>query len=91
MTTTLTAPDRISRRGAVTTILDGVPFNLDELHIVIEDDPTTTSSFFDELVRQVLVDGRACRLVIESSDEFIIELATDAAEVHGVAERLTVG
>lgn len=91
MTTTLTAPDRISRRGAVTVILNGVPSNLDALHLVIGDDPTTTSSFFDEFVRQVLVDGLAQRLVIETNDEFIIELATDAATAHSVSDRLSIG
>jgi hypothetical protein len=90
MTTTLTAPDRISRRSAVTTILDGLPENIDELRILINDHPTTTSSFFDELVRQVLVENRACQLVIETTDEFIVELATDAAAVHAVCDRLVV-
>jgi hypothetical protein len=88
MTTTLVAPERISRRSAVAAILDGLPESVGVLRLIISGDPTTTSSFFDELMKRVLVDARAEHLMIETLDEFIIEQATEAATALGVSARL---
>ena len=89
LTTILNAPDRISRRGAVAGILDRLPADVDVLHLLIDGDPTTSPSFFDELIKQLLVTGRVQRLVIGTSDEFLVDLASRAATTYCVDDRLT--
>lgn len=47
-----------------------------------------TASFADEIVRSVLVDGKAARLVVEFASGDFASYLQDAARDHGVSERI---
>lgn len=51
----------------------------------------STPSFVDELVKAVLIDRRADRLLIKGAPERTATLARRAAENRGVIERLEIG
>lgn len=71
-------------------MLADVPFGVSEIRVVLAEESFVTTSFMDELVRRILVDGRAAALVLETSDEFAVELATEHAETYSVSDRLRI-
>lgn len=92
MPTQIDAPEFMSRREVVAKMLAAIPRvdqQIFELVVVIKPMSFPTTSFMDELVRQVLVDDLATRLTFEGADEFTRELAEAAASEYGVGERVT--
>lgn len=92
MTSTIAAPDRMSRREVVANLLEGLP-RVDggiELRIKFSDDSYPTTSFMDELVRQTISAGLAASLALLDADAFATDLAIEAALRYDVRDRLIV-
>jgi len=88
--TTVVTPTRMTRCELVRDLLAEVPAEIvDEIRLVFDSDQSPTTSFVDELVRQLLAENRARRVVCERADAYTIELAELAARRYQVAERLT--
>jgi len=92
MTATLLAPPLVSSRRQAQELLFGVPEDLRGavIELVCSDLQSAAPSFLDELVRTVLVERHADRLVLTGARERTRTLATRAAVAHAVAERLSV-
>lgn len=88
---TLEAPERISRREAVTAMLVELPDVVEELLVLFGEGSCPTTSFMHELVHETVVVDRVGMLCIGSSDEYVVELATTAARSFGVLDRVTFG
>jgi hypothetical protein len=87
---TLTAPELVSSRNQARELTAGLPADLSEVAVVLDCSAlqASTPSFVDELIKAVLVEREAARLVLQSAPERTVELARRAAVNHGVAERL---
>jgi hypothetical protein len=87
--TTLIEPQVMNRREQVADLLRGLPaYPISELHVQFGADSYPTTSFVDELVRQTLGEHRVELLVLLDADDFLSELALEAAVRQNVADRL---
>jgi hypothetical protein len=89
----LEAPVLAGSRPRAQQILKDLPGDLSkavvELHC--ESLIAAAASFADEIVRSILVDRRALRLVVTGvSDQEFLDYLRDRADVHNVADRLQV-
>lgn len=92
MSTTMTAPEAMNRRGEVAILLQSLPNRpVPELTVTFREDSYPTTSYIDEFVRQALHEGAVQRMVFLHADEYIVELASAAADRYGVADRLSFG
>jgi hypothetical protein len=87
---TLTAPELVSSRDQARELTADLPADLSDVAVVLDCSAlqASTPSFVDELVKAVLVERVAARLVLQSAPDRTVELARRAATNHGVAERL---
>jgi hypothetical protein len=89
--TTVAAPFEMTRRELVSDLLAEVrAVPIQTLTIAFADDQYPTTSFVDELVRQVLVENLATELTLVGPDQFTTDLAIAAAERYGVTARLFI-
>ncbi len=86
----LSAPDRTRLREQAQVLLQGLPAVLEEAQVEVSFDPsvTTTISFVDELIREVLVRRGAASLRLVSPTNYTCGLALQSAGRNGVADRL---
>jgi hypothetical protein len=89
---TLTAPELVSSRDQARELTADLPAELSDVAVMLDCSAlqASTPSFVDELVKAVLVERAAARLVLQSAPERTVELARRAAANHGVSERLQV-
>jgi hypothetical protein len=89
---TLTAPELVSSRDQARKLTADLPADLSDVALVVDCSAlqASTPSFVDELIKAVLVERMATRLVLRSAPDRTVELARRAAANHGVAERLQV-
>lgn len=90
---TLEAPMLAGSRPRAQQILAKLPKDLSHAVVELHCDSLIAgaASFADEIVREVLVNRRAQRLVIiAASDREFIDYLRDRANVHNVADRLQV-
>ena len=94
MVTTLGAPPRIGGRELPRELFEvsGLPGDVSGSSLVIEFEPRTlyTISFIDELVFEALVNRKCEQLTLRGLSERLERVATDAANYHGVSERMTL-
>jgi hypothetical protein len=90
---TLIAPKLVSSRDQARELTAGLPGDLSGSPVMVDCSAlqASTPSFVDELVKAVLVDRRAGRLVIKAAPERTVELARRAAQNRGVLDRLEIG
>ena len=90
----LTAPSRIGGRELPDELFEAsdLPEDLSGSALVIEFKPRTlyTISFIDELVFEALVHRKCEQLTLHGLTDRLQRVATDAADYHGVSERLTL-
>ena len=89
---TLTAPELVSSRDQARELTADLPAELSDVAVMLDCSAlqASTPSFVDELVKAVLVERAAARLVLQGAPERTVELARRAAANHGVSERLQV-
>jgi hypothetical protein len=89
-TDVLTLPERAGSRGEAQRLLE--PLDLDLAGTVLRLDgrhlAAGSSSFMDEIVKEVLVERHADRLVLTGVTERAAAFAESSAARRGVAERL---
>lgn len=90
---TLTAPKLVSSRDQARELTASLPKDLSDVAVAVDCSAlqASTSSFVDELIKVVLVERGALRLVFRNAPERTVELARRAARNRGVADRLEVG
>jgi hypothetical protein len=90
---TLIAPKLVSSRDQARELTAGLADDVSDTAVLVDCSAlqASTPSFVDELVKAVLVDRQADRLIIKGAPERTVELARRAAENRGVADRLEVG
>ena len=90
---TLIAPKLVSSRDQARELTAGLADDLSDTVVLVDCSAlqASTPSFVDELVKAVLVDRQADRLVIKGAPERTVELARRAAQNRGVADRLETG
>ena len=91
---TLTAPSRIGGRELPRELFEsgGLSDDLAGASLTVRFEPRTvyTISFVDELVLEALVHRGCERLILQGLSEPLERVAREAAEDHGVSERLVV-
>lgn len=92
MTSTLEAPSRMGRRSQATELLRDLPNDLSDgtVEILFTADAYPTTSFVDEIVRTILCDRHARRLVFKNANPRVAEVAEQSASDLGVRNRLTL-
>ena len=90
---TLIAPKLVSSRDQARELTAGLADDLSDTVVLVDCSAlqASTPSFVDELVKAVLVDRQADRLIIKGAPERTVELARRAAQNRGVADRLETG
>ncbi|MCP9276554.1 hypothetical protein [Mycolicibacterium arenosum] len=89
----LEAPVLAGSRPRAQQILKDLPSDLSQAVVELHCESliAAAASFADEIVRSILVDRRARRLVVTGvSDEEFVGYLRDRADVHNVADRLQV-
>ena len=90
--TAITAPQTMTRREAVGSLLTSLP--AERVHVVcvtFADESLPTTSFIDELIFQLLVIDRTELVELQNADDYTCELALAAADRYDVRNRLTCG
>jgi hypothetical protein len=87
---TLTAPKLVSSRDQARELTAGLAAELSDTVVMVDCTAlqASTPSFVDELVKVVLVDRHADRLIIKGAPDRTVELARRAAQNRGVLGRL---
>jgi hypothetical protein len=87
---TLTAPKLVSSRDQARELTASLADDLSGAMVMVDCSAlrASTPSFVDELVKAVLVDRNADRLVIKGAPERTVELARRAAQNREVLDRL---
>jgi hypothetical protein len=90
---TLIAPKLVSSRDQARELTSGLAPDLSDTPVMVDCTTLQASapSFVDELVKAVLVDRRADRLIIKGAPERTVELIRRAAQNRGVLDRLEIG
>jgi hypothetical protein len=90
---TLTAPKLVSSRDQARELTASLPHDLSDVAVAVDCSAlqASTPSFVDELIKVVLVERGALRLVFRNAPGRTVELARRAARNRGVADRLEVG
>jgi hypothetical protein len=90
---TLTAPKLVSSRDQARELTASLASDLADAVVMVDCSAlqASTPSFVDELVKAVLVDRNADRLILKGAPERTVELARRAAGRRGVADRLEIG
>jgi hypothetical protein len=90
---TLTAPKLVSSRDQARELTASLASDLADAVVMVDCSAlqASTPSFVDELVKAVLVDRNADRLILKGAPERTVELARRAAGHRGVADRLEIG
>jgi hypothetical protein len=90
---TLVAPKLVSSRDQARELTAGLADDRSDTVVLVDCSAlqASTPSFVDELVKAVLVDRQADRLIIKGAPERTVELARRAAQNRGVADRLETG
>lgn len=90
---TLIAPKLVSSRDQAQELTAGLTDDLSDAVVMVDCSAlqASTPSFVDELVKAVLVERGAERLIIKGAPERTVELARRAAQNRGVAARLEIG
>jgi hypothetical protein len=89
---TLTAPRLVSSRDQARELVLSLPADLSDVAVVVDCSAlkASTPSFVDELVKLVLVERHATRLIFQSAPDRTVELARRAATNREVVDRLQV-
>ena len=89
----LIAPKLVSSRDQARELTAGLADDLSDTVVLVDCSSlqASTPSFVDELVKAVLVDRQAARLIIKGAPERTVELARRAAQNRGVGVRLETG
>jgi hypothetical protein len=91
VSTTLEAPQFMTRREAVRTMFADLPAEaLADVTVEFANDSYPTTSFIDELIRVTVVENRASQLRLTNVDSFTAELVVEAADLYRVQHRVTI-
>jgi hypothetical protein len=87
---TLIAPKLVSSRDQARELTAGLAADLSGTTVMVDCTAlqASTPSFVDELVKAVLADRQADRLILKGAPDRTVELARRAAQNRGVLDRL---